>query len=284
MSVLRSLTIPTLSAAAIVMACDDDTTTSGPSTAFDGGTASSSSSSGASSSSSSSSSSGTSGTSPPTGRYLRFAHLSDDEKADRIEFCLAAPGTQDFKPVHRDLGTTQGLAYGEVGRFVPVQSGEYEVRTTKSGDCLADDFREEGTILIPQLGAFSRHTFALLRTSTGVLNVVHGDLDTSRDPAKGRISVVDGTGPRGATEALKVSWVGSSTIDLSVKNSSRTVTQLVPPGESAKIVISTSESPVRATAGGQILVLAYGTSSMRVCDNDEPIPTTGHLSRCDDPP
>lgn len=139
--------------------------------------------------------------------------------------------------------------------------------------------------LAAALGSYARVTFALTLTSTGVISVQTPDFAGQRNATQDRITVLDGTGPRGATTPLGVSWVGSSTVDLSVPNNARSKSALLPAMENGKVVVALGagvEQPFRTVAGGHALVVVYGDGQMRVCDYDTPIPTTGALSPCTD--
>lgn len=221
----------------------------------------------------------------PNGRYLRFAHLAEARKDDKIDFCLKPDGSGDFTtPVHAPLGAA-GLGYGEVGRFMPMEPGEYDWVATSSGDCA--DVIDNGTLTIPSaaIGPWGFATLAFTLTSTGVIALEAGDYEMLRDATQDRITVVDGTGPRDPNAVLAVDFVGSTTVSLNVPNNTRSASALVPAGESGKITVGLDgnpETPIKTVAGGHAMVVVYGAGQMRVCDYDAPIPTTGALSPCTD--
>lgn len=175
------------------------------------------------------------------------------------------------------------MKYGEVGRFIPIQPGEYDYVAKSTPNCDGESI-ESGEITIPAaLGSWGLLTFALTLTSTGVISLQTPDFEMHRNAAQDRVTVIDGTGPRDTLMKLPVSWVGSTTVNLDIPNNTRSASALVPAGESGKVTVGLGgnpEIPVKTIAGGHALVVVYGTGQMRVCDHDAPIPTTGALSTC----
>lgn len=221
---------------------------------------------------------------PRTGRFLRFTHLAHARQADQIDFCLEQPsGSGTFVAVYGPMGAP-GLHYGEVGRYIPIDPGEHELRMTTTGDC--EDWFDDGSVNIPPSLTYVRATFALTLTSTGVISVGSADADQLRDPTQDRVTVVDGTGPRGSGEALSVSWVGPSTVDLAVQNHLRSSSTLLPAGQTGSLTVSIGDGqtqrPLKTVAGGHAMAVVYGAGLVRVCDYDTPDPTTGALASCND--
>jgi len=218
-----------------------------------------------------------------TGRYIRFTHLAESMQADQIDFCIAPKDSDAFTLVYGPMGAP-GLHYGEVGRFVPIVVGEHDLRMTTTGDC--EDYFESTSLGIPTIGTYVRLTYALTLTSTGVISVQAPDYDQLRDPAQDRITLLDGTGPRGATTPLAVSWVGSSTVDLSIPNNTRSTTALLPAGQTGNLVVNVNDGPTQraftTVAGGHAMVVIYGAGLTRVCDYHAPEPTTGVLGTCNE--
>lgn len=220
----------------------------------------------------------------PTGTYLRFAHLAESRKADRIDFCLRPKAEDEFTtpPVHITLGAP-GLFYGEVGRFIPMPPGEYTWLAKDHPDCSGESI-EGGDVTIPAgVGSWALVTLALTLSSTGAISLQLTDAEMQRDATQDRVTFFDGMGDRDAV--LPVAWVGSTTVNLDVPNGQLGSNALLPAGKSGKVRLGISfdpEVPFNTIAGGHALVAAYGPGAMRVCDHDAPIPTQGVLSPCED--
>ena len=74
---------------------------------------------------------------PATTARLRIAHLSPDAPA--VDVCIAPHGTADFAgPLLATAGTTAGLAYGNVTKYLDVEPIQYDVRIVAPGAANCD--------------------------------------------------------------------------------------------------------------------------------------------------
>jgi Domain of unknown function (DUF4397) len=151
---------------------------------------------------------------PPA--LVRLGHLSPD--LPPVDFCLAPHGTTDFQgPLlgdlrHPDGGGDGAVSYGQVGAYLPVAAGRYDLRlvtagTTSCGPAGGD----AGGSVSPAVGVPDATNLPAFAPNTNVTLLVVGDLTPAGSDAALTIEAIpdDAVLAGGAAELRAVNAVPS---------------------------------------------------------------------------
>jgi hypothetical protein len=222
-----------------------------------------------------------------TGNWLRLAHFAQPHAADHFYLCLAPDVDSDFTLLE-GTATTPGVAYGEIGKFVEIASGNYVYRFVRSPDC-EDYVRELPSAILTQRGAFTRRTIVATLTDTGELSIQSPDYPEVRQATKDRFTIVDGTNSSAPTIPASLTGAGAP-VDFTIRNSARFASGFVDAPHTATLTVTrpTPLAPltrtIRTMPYSSTFIGLFGATpadwQLTVCDGDEQVASSGHLSAC----